>query len=188
MKKYQIIYADCPWRFKNWSMDELAKRGERWARKAGRSPYNVMDTQSIASLPILPMADKDCVLFLWATYPKLEDALTVVKGWGFEYKTVAFTWVKTTPNTMGYHFGLGYWTRANAEICLLATRGKPQRLNNNVAQLVVSDVMEHSHKPAIVREKIIHLMGDLPRIELFARRKVEGWDCWGNEVESDIDL
>jgi len=123
MKKYQIIYADPPWRFKNWSMTELAKRGEKWARKNGRSPYDVMDNEDIYKLPIKELSDKNCILFLWATYPKLQEALETIKAWGFTYKTVAFTWVKQNRVADGWHFGLGYWTRGNPEICLLATKG-----------------------------------------------------------------
>lgn len=189
LHKYEIIYADPPWRFKNWSMEELATRGEEWAKRMGRSPYDVMDTSDICKLPVKYLANKDCVLFMWATFPKLEDALMVVRAWGFEYKSVAFTWVKQNPTGLGFHFGLGYWTRGNAEICLLATKGKPKRVNDAVRQLIFAPVMEHSRKPdEIVRGRILELLGPLPRIELFARRKVEGWDAWGNQVESDVDL
>ena len=188
MKKYQIIYADPPWRFKNWSMTELAKRGEKWARRNGRSPYDVMDNKDIYELPIKELSDKNCVLFLWATYPKLQEALETIKAWGFEYKTVAFTWVKQNKKSDGWHFGLGYWTRGNPEICLLATKGKPKRISKFIANLTIGHLREHSRKPDEIREKILQLMGNLPRIELFAREKVNGWDVWGNEVESDISL
>ena len=181
-KKYQIIYADPPWRFRNWSMAELAKRGEKWARRNGRSPYDVMDDADIYKLPVKDIADKNCVLFLWATYPKLQEAIETVRAWGFAYKTVAFTWVKKNKKSDGYHFGLGYWTRGNPEICLLATRGKPKRIDASVANLTISRLGEHSQKPAEIRDKITQLLGDIPRIELFARQYADGWDCWGNEV------
>ena len=181
-KKYQIIYADPPWRFKNWSMAELAKRGEKWARRNGRSPYDVMDNADIYKLPVKDIADKNCVLFLWATYPKLQEAIETVRAWGFAYKTVAFTWVKKNKKSDGYHFGLGYWTRGNPEICLLATRGKPKRIDASVANLTISRLGEHSQKPIEIRDKITQLLGDIPRIELFARQYADGWDCWGNEV------
>jgi len=188
MKKYQIIYADPPWRFKNWSMKELAVRGEKWARKNGRSPYDVMDNQDIYNLPIEKLADKNCILFLWATYPKLQEALETIKAWGFIYKTVAFTWVKQNKVSDGWHFGLGYWTRGNPEICLLATKGKPKRQSKCVANLTISHLREHSRKPDCIRNKIIDLVGDLPRIELFAREKTEGWDVFGNEVEGSTTI
>jgi len=185
-KKYKIIYADPPWRFKNWSMDELAKRGEKWARKNGRSPYDVMDNEDIYKLPVQQLADKNCILFLWATYPKLPEALETIKRWGFEYKTVAFTWVKKNKKSTGWHFGLGYWTRGNPEICLLATKGKQKRISKFVSNLTISKLRGHSRKPDEIRDKIVMLMGDIPRIELFARQRFEGWHAWGNELSNTI--
>jgi N6-adenosine-specific RNA methylase IME4 len=185
---YNIIYADPPWRFKNWSQNEFNKRGLHCARKWGRCQYDTLSNEEIFNLPIQDIADKDCILFLWATYPKLVEALDTIKHWGFEYKTVAFTWVKQNKVSDGFYFGLGHWTRGNPEICLLATRGKPKRINNSVPNLTISHLQKHSQKPDIVRDKIVQLVGDLPRIELFARQKTEGWDVWGNEVDSDINL
>jgi len=179
MKKYQIIYADPPWHFKVYS-----EKGHN-DRYRG-CPYPVMEKESIKKLNI--PSDKDSILFLWATYPNLLEALEVIKAWGFTFKTVAFTWVKQNPSGNGYHFGLGYWTRANPEICLLATKGHPKRIDCNVANLIISPREKHSKKPDDIKNRIVKLMGDLPRIELFARQKTEGWDVWGNEVESDIQL
>ena len=156
--------------------------------KNGRSPYDVMDNVDIYNLPIKTIADNNCILFLWATYPKLQEALETIKAWGFIYKTVAFTWVKQNKVSDGFHFGLGYWTRGNPEICLLATKGKIKRVSKYIPNLHISHLQGHSQKPDEIRNKIVLLIGDLPRIELFARQKVEGWDCWGNEVESDIEL
>jgi len=117
----------------------------------------------------------------------LQEGLDLIRHWGFEYKTVAFAWVKTNSNSMGLFWGMGSYTRSNTELCLLATRGNGLPvLAHDIHQVVMSEVMNHSHKPAIIREKIVQLFGDLPRIELFARKSVEGWDVWGNEVESDI--
>jgi N6-adenosine-specific RNA methylase IME4 len=186
--KYSIIYADPPWRFKNWSMKEFSERGEKWARRNGRSPYDVMDLADICALPVADLAAKDAVLFCWATYPKLNEALQVIDAWGFEFKTVAFTWVKLNPSGVGFHFGLGYWTRQNPEICLLATRGKPKRIDNCVPNLVIAPRGEHSKKPDEVRHRIVKLVGDLPRVELFARQRVEGWDIWGNQAPGGSDL
>jgi N6-adenosine-specific RNA methylase IME4 len=164
-------------------MKELATRGERWARKNGRSPYAVMNNENIYNLPVENISDKNCILFLWATYPKLHEALQTIKRWGFIYKTVAFTWVKQNKVSNGWHFGLGYWTRGNPEICLLATKGKPKRISKSVSNLTVSHLGEHSAKPPVIREKILQLVGDLPRIELFAREKAEGWDVLGNDID-----
>jgi N6-adenosine-specific RNA methylase IME4 len=185
---FPIIYADPPWRLKNWSMEEEARPGERWARRRGPAPYPCLNTEQIAVLPVHSIAAADCVLFLWATYPMLSAALAVIAAWGFVYKTVAFTWVKLNPSGHGFHFGMGYWTRANPEICLLATRGRPKRLSRSVPNLIVSPRREHSSKPDEVRDRIVALCGDVPRIELFARKRTPGWSVWGNEVDSDISL
>lgn len=187
--KFNIIYADPPWRFKNWSMDEMAKRGEKWARRNGRSPYDVMDTAAICAMPVADYAAKNSVLLMWATYPKLEDALAVVKAWEFEYKTVAFTWVKQNPSGMGFKVGLGYHTRGNAEICLLATRGYGlRRVDKSVMQLVIAPVGEHSQKPDEVRDRIKRLYGDVPRLELFARQRRPGFSIWGNQAPGGSDV
>ena len=119
---------------------------------------------------------------MWATYPMMREALFLIDAWGFTYKSIAFQWVKQNKSGNGYFFGLGRWTRGNTEPCLLATRGKPQRVSNSVSQLVVSPLREHSRKPDEVRDRIVDLLGDVPRIELFARQATPGWDCWGNEA------
>ena len=180
---YQILYPDPCWRFKNWSIGEMAKYGEKWARRNGRSPYPVMTTEDICKIPAGDLADKNSICLMWATYPKLEDAMQVMKAWGFEYKTVAFTWVKLNPSGVGWHFGLGYHTRQNPEIVLLGTRGKGlSRVDNTVPNLVIWPRGRHSAKPSIVRDKIERLYGDANRIELFSRDIIPGWDRWGNEV------
>ena len=181
-KKYQIIYADPPWNFKYQSVVNNTNRYER-----ATAHYPVMELDEIKSLPISELADKDCVLFLWVTYPFLEKSFELIKSWGFKYKTTAFTWVKLNKNG-GVFKGMGYWTMANAEICLLATKGHPKRVYCGVPQVIQSVKEEHSKKPDEVRERIVVLMGDLPRIELFARQKTDGWDTWGNEVTNDIEL
>ena len=180
-KKYKIIYADPP-----WSYNSASKKGT--SRGVAERYYNVMDLETIKKLPIGDLADKEgAVLFLWITYPHLHELIEVLDAWGFEYKTVAFNWIKIYKNSKNPVLALGYWTRSNAEICVLATRGKdyPRRINKGVSQIIISPQREHSRKPDIVRQKIIELVGDLPRIELFARERIEGWDCWGNEVPKD---
>jgi N6-adenosine-specific RNA methylase IME4 len=179
--KAGALLADPPWRFQNWSMSEQAKYDEAWARRNGRSPYGVMNTADIARLPVKDVCAKDCVLFLWATYPKLRDAFEVIDGWGFTYKTVAYTWVKQNPSGNGYHFGLGYWTRGNPEICLLATRGKPKRVDNSVANLIISPRRDHSRKPDEIHDRIERLVGG-PYLEMFARQPRDNWTCLGNET------
>lgn len=175
-KKYNIIYADPHWQFKVWSKDT----------GLGRSPdmhYSTMEKEDIQLLPVNKITKENAVLFLWVTYPCLEEGLELIKKWGFTYKTCAFSWIKFNKKSNTPFVGMGYYTRANNEICLLATKGKPlKRINKSVKQVVFSKIREHSRKPDEVRERIIELFGDLPRIELFARQQFEGWDCWGNEV------
>lgn len=147
-----------------------------------------MSIKDICALPVASLAKKDCALFLWITFPTLREALTVLDAWGFTYKTVAFVWVKLNKKSPTLFWGMGYWTRANVELCLLATKGQPRRQSAGIHQVIASPVEQHSKKPDAVREKIVALMGDLPRVELFARQKTPGWDVWGNEVECDITL
>ena len=125
-------------------------------------------------------------IFLWATFPQLPEALRLIEAWGFTYKSVAFVWLKKNRKADSWFYGLGFWTRGNAEICLLATRGHPKRQAANVHQFIISPIEAHSKKPDEARDKIVSLMGNLPRVELFARQTPPGWDVWGNEVEPTI--
>jgi len=175
-KKYQIIYADPPWEFNFKNRTGLSE-------KAKGNLYQTMKGQDIVNMPVAEMAAGKSILFLWVMSSKLPLALDVINGWGFTYKTVAFTWVKTTV-TGKYCFGGGNWTRSNPELCLLATRGKPKRESASVRELVVSERRQHSRKPDEIRDEIVRLCGDVPRIELFARQKTEGWDAWGDELYS----
>jgi len=179
MKKYSIIYADPPWRYKDQKNNDP---------NMGGITYPTMDLEEIKSLPINDISDKDCALFLWATMPLLPEALEVIKSWGFKYTTCAFTWVKQNPKGEGIYSGLGHWTNGNAELCLFAKKGTPKRNEKNVKQIVLSPRSRHSEKPNEVRNRIVRLIGDLPRIELFARQKIEGWDIWGNELTNDIEI
>ena len=173
-KKYEIIYADPAWNFKSYS-----KKGDK---KNSNQHYDCMGFNDICNLPVCDIAGLDCTLFIWVTDPFLERSFEVIKKWGFTYKTVAFTWAKRNKKSDSYFTGLGYYTRANPEMCLLATKGKPKRYSKSVKQLVVSKLREHSRKPDRIRNDIVELSGDLPRIELFARQKADGWDSWGNEI------
>jgi hypothetical protein len=177
MKKFNIIYADPAWSYQDKSCSGNAS-----------DQYQTMSIEDICNLPVKDIADKDCVLFLWATYPLLPEALKVIEAWGFKYKSIAFQWVKLNKKNGKPFYGLGRWTRGNTEPCLIATKGKPSRVSYSVFQLIQTPIERHSKKPDIVRDKIVQLMGDLPRIELFARNKVEKWSAWGNEIESDIEL
>ena len=173
-KKYQIIYADPPWSYR-----DKALAGNRGAV----CKYPVQTQDWLSKLDVKSIAAKDCILFLWVTAPKLNECWKIIDAWGFEYKTVAFVWVKRNKIAPSWFWGMGRWTRANAEFCLIATKGKPKRISAAVHSVVDTPIEGHSKKPNEVRNRIVKLVGDIPRIELFARNATEGWDVWGNEVD-----
>jgi N6-adenosine-specific RNA methylase IME4 len=177
--KYKIIYADPAWKYQ----DKSKSHGG-----GAESHYACMSISEMCSLPIKNIADDNSVLLMWVTMPMLEVAFEVIKSWGFKYKTCAFTWVKTNKDGSVY-MGMGRHTRGNAEICLLATKGKGvPRINAGIKNSHLLPRGRHSEKPHEFREMIEKLYGDIPRVELFARQETEGWDVWGNEVERSIDL
>lgn len=173
---YSIIYADPAWTYKVWS--------DKGSQRTANAHYSCMNKIDMQKFDIPSICNKDAVLFMWVTYPCLEEGLELIKSWGFKYKTCAFSWVKTNRKSGTPFTGMGYYTRANNEICLLATRGKPlKRLSKSVKQIILSPIREHSRKPDEIRNRIVELFGDLPRVELFARQKTEGWDCWGLDID-----
>lgn len=172
--QYGVIYADPPWRFATWS--------DKGKGRSADLHYPTMRLTEICALPVEQITKDDCVLLLWATMPMLREALQVISAWGFEYKTCGFTWMKTNRKSPSLFTGMGYWTRSNAEICLLATRGKPKRLAADVPSAILSPVREHSRKPDEIRDRIRRLV-DGPYLEMFARERHEGWDAWGNDTE-----
>lgn len=176
-KKYKIIYADPPWKYKTW------RDGMGTAEKH----YPTMNIEDIVNMKdiIKKISNRDCILFLWVTFPCLLEGLRTMKEWGFKYKTCGFNWIKRNKKSNTFFFGMGHWTRANSELCLIGTKGTIKRKSNKVSQIVYEPIEEHSKKPDVIRDKIIELVGDLPRIELFARHITEGWDCWGNEVKKN---
>ena len=174
-KKYKIIYADPPWQYRVYS-----KKGKS---RSAENHYHTMNIDDIRSLPVGEIADDDCVLFLWITFPCLKEGISVMESWGFTYKTCGFNWVKRNKKKDTYFMGLGFWTRSNSEVCLIGTKGHPKRVSKAVPQVCDARVMEHSRKPSEVRERIVELCGDVPRIELFARETVKGWDCFGDEID-----
>lgn len=172
-KRYGAILADPPWHFRTYS-----------AKGTGRSAishYDVMSLGEIAALPIANYAADNCVLFLWVIDTFLDQAFSLIRGWGFTYKTVGFYWAKQNLKSPTFFRGTGYWTRANPEQCLLATRGKPKRINADVDRLIVSPRREHSRKPDEVRTRIERLVAG-PYLELFARQSQRGWDVLGNQA------
>lgn len=181
MKKYQIIYADPPWSYYN---DNSAEPDCTTVKGMRRPPYSVLGSKEIMNLPINEVSADDSILFIWTTDYHLAKCLDVIKSWGFEYKTVGFAWNKKVV------FMGAYTMKSGIELCLLATKGNAHKLvkNHKVRALIDSKREGHSKKPAEIRKRIVELLGDLPRIELFAREKTEGWDVWGNEVESSPEI
>lgn len=174
--RFGVLYVDPPWAYKVYS-----KKGEG---RSAENHYHTMSAEDIYSLDIDGIADKDCVLFLWVTFPCLLEGLEAIRRWGFTYKTLGFCWVKRCKKqTYKWFWGLGFWTRANPELCLIATKGRPKRVSKAVHCIVDTPVERHSKKPDEVRRRIEQLMGDIPRAELFARQNYDGWVCLGNEID-----
>jgi N6-adenosine-specific RNA methylase IME4 len=190
--KFDVIYADPSWEFKTYS-----QKGK------GRSPenhYKCMTIEDIYNLPVGDIASENSVLFLWVTWPLLREGIRTMSEWGFDYKTVGFVWIKRNKVAQDTNFwGMGYWSRANSEVCILGTKGNPKRVNKGVHQVVetfdnfeteviTAPVAQHSAKPIEVRERIGLLMGPgVSKIILYSRSEREGWMCLGNEIDG-IDL
>jgi len=189
MNKYPVIIADPPWNFAEWS--------EKGNSKGAYRHYGVMNTDAIMGIPVNEVAADDSVLLLWATWPKLIDAMRVGDAWGFSYKTLGFIWVKRSLQGSAWHTGLGYYTRANSEPCLLFTKGHPKRRSMGVHQLIVDDesvdclpgfeevltarLTAHSAKPEEFYKRVEDLLAP-PYLELFGRRTRDNWQVCGNEI------
>jgi len=184
--KYGAIYADPPWQYNNYNYKKT-KDGKK-AKRGCRKEYNVMNIEEVKKLPVREIADENCVLFLWVTFPHLDKAKEVMNAWGFEYKTVAFVWVKKNKKSDSLFWGNGWWTRANPEICLMGVKGKPKRVSGSVHSVIISKIGKHSSKPKEARKRIDKLMGDeVKKIELFSRlSNVPGWHHWGRECKCNI--
>lgn len=188
-KKYKIIYADPP-----WSYDKKIGQG------IADDIYETMDIEDILELPIKNISDDDCFLFIWVTFPMLKEGLQTIEAWGFQYKTLGFSWIKTNKrqvlnqmsflpiDTIDTFFGIGHYTKSNCEVCLIGVKGKPKIIDNTVSSVIIHPIDGHSKKPEIVRSLIVQLCGNIPRIELFARKQADGWDAFGNEIQNSITL
>ena len=187
MKKYQVIYADPPWEFSNKNTGGSMSSG-------ALAKYPTMTIDELCKLPVPDIADDNCVLFMWWVAAQPKEAIRLAEAWGFTIKTMSgFNWVKLTK--LGkLDFGMGFWTRAGSELCMVAVKGKPKRADAGIRSVVLDGETEtvfdlnekHSKKPHSVRLRIEELMGDVPRIELFARQYHISRDVFGNEVKSDI--
>lgn len=184
--KYGVIYADPPWQFQAWAGARLS--GDRRPCDQTTPHYQTMTMDDIAALPVADLAIENSLLLLWISWPILKDAMRIIDDWGFKYKTCGFCWIKANATQIDMfleeitpRMNLGYWTRANSEVCLLATRGKPKRRSADVRQAIIAPGREHSRKPDGMHERIERLVAG-PYIELFARQTRPGWDCFGNET------
>ena len=180
-KTYDVIYADPCWQYGSKSYQD----GNR-QMKSLDNYYETMPTKEIAKLPVQSISNDDCVCFMWVTDSHLADGLEVMKEWGFNYKTIAFTWVKQTKNgNTCYNFSP--YTLKSTEICIVGVKGKLGNVKavNTIKGLVFAERTIHSRKPSQIRDLISEWCGNKPRIELFARERVDGWDCWGNEVSTE---
>lgn len=172
-KKYQIILADPPWAYRNMGNIQAT----------ANTQYATMNNKDICNLPIGKIAAENSILFIWATFPKIQEALNVVKAWNFEYKTVGFNWVKTNPKNGKPFFGVGWYTKSNAEVCLIGVKGKAPKISNSVSSIIIEPRKKHSQKPEEAKKRIVKFCGDIPRIELFAREKTPGWDALGFDID-----
>lgn len=198
--RYTVILADVPWPFKVY--DDKTGNG-----RSALAHYQTMTIQDIADLPIKQLAAKNCVLYFWTLWPSLFESQKIINAWGFKYKTLGFEWWKLNKGWRKYmpiitlvgqgspvllerlfFFGMGYYTRANSEPCLLATRGSMPVAVHNERNFIIAPIQEHSRKPDEVYEKIERLPPGQRYLELFARRRRPGWDAFGNEIEGSIEL
>lgn len=172
MAKYSVILSDCPWAYN----DRAGKRG-------ADKKYDVLTTRELAMIRIGDLAAENCAHFMWATGPMLPDAIKLMKIWGFDYKNIAFTWIKENQKSEGLFSGMGHYTRACAEYVLLGIKGKLERQSRSVHSVVIAPRQGHSSKPQEVRDRIVELFGDVPRVELFARSKDFKWRQTGIEMD-----
>lgn len=178
-KKYNVIYADPPWKYGDV---------HTWYKMGGgvAKHYKTMNLEELNAMSdkIKKIAAVDCLLFMWVTFPNLKERIKTIENWGFKYKTLGFSWIKLNKINKKPCFGIGFYTKSNCEVCLIGIKGKPGNLikSNKVSSCIISERREHSRKPDEARERIEQLVGQVPKIELFARQEFDGWDCWGNEV------
>lgn len=180
MKKYDVILADPPWDFRVWDKDTGSGR-------SASAHYPTMSINDICALPVRKLMKPDCALFLWAVWPSIFDNIPkLLSVWGFAYKTLAWIWVKSKKNGEGFTTGMGYYSRANSEPCLLAVRGSMPVAAHDVLAVIHSPRRAHSQKPDEQYEKIERLYPNMKYLELFARQRRVGWDAWGAECEGSI--
>jgi N6-adenosine-specific RNA methylase IME4 len=172
---YPVGYIDPPWSYSNKGCGGSGTSG-------AHLQYPLMTLQQLKQLPVGEVLGADACLFMWVTMPLLEQSFELFRAWGVPYKTCAFTWIKLNKRVPTLFWGMGFWTRSNAELCLMGVRGKPERASARVHSVIQSPIEGHSRKPAECRARIDTLCGpDLPKLEIFARGEPGGvWDAYGN--------
>lgn len=174
-KKYSVIVADPPWQYRNKNTGGSMKSGSS-------AKYPTMSLEEICSLPVQSICEKDSVLFLWGTTPLADYPIEVMKRWGFHYKTKIY-WRKIMS------LGMGYWFRGQVEECFVGIKGNVKAFRLQKPNFIQSKVRKHSQKPEEFFQLIEPAIQNLnPKIELFARERRDGWDCWGNEVKENNNL
>ncbi len=183
-KKFSIIYADPPWHYGGKLQFDKSSKGQdeidlskKIFISSASFKYPTLKTDELEKLLVADIAEDDCLLFMWATNPHLEQAIQLGVSWGFKYRTVAFVWDKESHNP-------GKYTLSHCELCLLFKRGRiPQpRGARNIHQLVKSKRKKHSEKPLEVRQAIEQMFPSQEKIELFAREQFDNWSVWGLDV------
>ena len=181
-RRYSVIYADPPWAYRQCGAAEKS-------RGNAAKHYQTMTTAEICAMPVPSICAEGAACFMWATFPNIGEAIKVMEAWGFTYKTAAFVWVKKNAKSGGNYMGLGAYTRANAEVCLLGVspgfKAGERVRSHKVHQVIEAPFEGHSKKPDETRQRIVDLLGDVPRIKLFARQRADGWDAWGNEAPEE---
>lgn len=179
-RKYSVIYCDPPWDYKG----QKQHTGSKGKESGGAvSHYSCLKLKDLKRLPVKDIADDDCLIFMWSSSPHLDQAIELMKSWGFKYATIAFVWDKMRVNP-------GFYTMSQCEICIVGKRGKIPRPRGarNIRQLVTEKRRAHSQKPDDVRNRITQMFPTQSKIELFARDASDGWDVWGDEVQSTISF
>ncbi len=181
MKKYELIYADPPWSFSS----SQRKRDAPW--NTAVRYYDCMPVKAIMAIPVETITAKNAILGIWAPWTHTHEMLQVMDAWGFKFKTAGFVYVKLNKDGTVFK-GLGLYTRGGAEVCWLGVKGKGlTRIDKGVGQVVFAPRGKHSEKPSEIRTRFVRLYGDVEKVEMFARKEVTGWDCWGKEVQG-VDL
>lgn len=179
-KKYSVIYADPPWSYRQCGTGPKS-------RGNAAQHYHTMTTDDICALPVNDLAGGARPASCGLRFHKLPMLCELWRRGGVEYKTCAFVWIKKNRKSDTNFWGMGAYTRANAEICLLGVtpgfKAADRVKSHAVHQVIETPIQEHSAKPDETRKRIVELLGDVPRIELFARKRTPGWDAWGDELE-----